>query len=184
MDEAMRAQALDYLMVFIAVAALVLGLGSMFLGRIVSLWDSFQTWRQSSVSHFQPVMSPAPEQTAADRQTPGASINPPVSVPVSVSGTDTAPFDLAAVPTDLTYEEVVTILAGQMTPAGKLAYSGKKIYNLVGGNYNEFIALMRQLRAKDGEPAEPPPVTTPIAGRPTRAVFKETDPELAYHPPE
>lgn len=178
MDEATRNQALDVVMAIIAVSALAIGLISMLIGKITA-------WREArSVNYSQPVMSPTPEQTAADRQTPGASINPPVSVPVSVSGTDTAPFDLAAVPTDLTYEEVVTILAGQMTPAGKPAYSGKKIYNLVGGNYNEFIALMRQLRAKDGEPAEPPPVTTPIAGRPTRAVFKETDPELAYHPPE
>jgi hypothetical protein len=142
----------------------------------------------SSVKNYQPVMSPAPAQTEADQQTrkeeqkPG--INPSVPVSVSVSGTDTAPFDLAAVPSDLTYEEVVTILAGQMTPAGKPAYSGKKIYGLVGGNYNEFTALMRQLRAKDEAPAEPPQSTTPIAGRPTRAAFREADPELAYLPPE
>lgn len=124
-----------------------------------------------------------PKPDGADRQAPQAGINPAIPVSVSVSDTDTAKFDLAAVPADLTYEEVVAILAGQMTPAGKPAYSGKKIYNLVGGNYNEFTAFMRQLRPKDGEPAEPPPSYTPIVGRPTRATFREQDPDLVYEPP-
>jgi hypothetical protein len=146
-----------------------------------SLLDKLSALR--SVNTSAPVMSPSPVQTTPDQQPPEAGINRPVSVSVSVSGTDTAGFDLASVPSDLTYEEVVTILAGQVTPAGKPTYSGKRIYTLVGGNYNEFTALMRRLRAKDNEPAEPPPTTTPIAGRTTRATFKETDPELAYEPP-
>lgn len=177
-DEATRNQALDVIMVIITVAALLIGLISMLIGKIA-------VWRDRlSVNTSTPVMSSTPVQTTPDQQTDGAGIKSPVSVPVSVSGTDTAHFNLAAVPSDLTYEEVVTILAGQVTPGGKPAYSGKKIYTLVGGNYNEFTALMRRLRAKDSEPAEPPPTTTPIAGRPTRAIFKETDPELAYNPPE
>jgi hypothetical protein len=126
--------------------------------------------------------SPAPEKQAAP-EGQKAGIKPPAPVSVSVSGTDTADFDLATVPSDLTYEEVVTILAGQMTPAGKPAYSGKKIYGLVGGNYNEFTALMRQLRSKDDAPAEPPQSTTPIAGRQTHAAFRETSPELEFQPP-
>jgi hypothetical protein len=178
MDEATRNQALDVIMAIVAVSALAIGLISMAIGKITA-------WRDArSVNHSQPIMSPSPVQTTTDQQTPEAGIKAPVSVSVPVSGTDTGDFDLAAVPSDLTYEEVVTILAGQVTPAGKPAYSGKKIYTLVGGNYNEFTALMRRLRTKDNEPAEPPPATTPIAGRPTRAVFKETDPELAYQPPE
>lgn len=178
MPEDVRNQALDVVMAIIAVAALVIGLASMLLGKIMAWWDKL------SVNTSALVMSPSPSQTTPDQQTDGAGIKSPVSVPVSVSGTDTAPFNLAAVPSDLTYEEVIAILAGQVTPGGKPAYSGKKIYTLVGGNYNEFTALMRRLRAKDSEPAEPPPTTTPIAGRPTRAIFKETDPELAYNPPE
>jgi hypothetical protein len=141
-----------------------------------------------SVKDFQGAMPPESTPTRPNEQAgegqQRAGIKPPVSVPVSVSGTDTAHFDLAAIPSDLTYEEVVTILAGQITPGGKPAYSGKKIYTLVGGNYNEFTALMRRLRTKDSEPAEPAPTTTPIAGRATRATFREADPELAYNPPE
>lgn len=174
MDEATRSQALDVVMAIIAMAALVIGLISMLIGKIAA-------WRDArSVNRSQGTVSPPPAQTAPDQQPPEAGINRPVSV----SGTDTVGFDLASVPSDLTYEEVVTILAGQVTPAGKPTYSGKRIYTLVGGNYNEFTALMRRLRAKDNEPAEPPPTTTPIAGRATRATFKETDPELAFQPPE
>lgn len=102
---------------------------------------------------------------------PSTGINSVIPVSVSVSGTDTAGFDVRAVPSDLTYEEVVTILAGQMTPDGKPKHSGKKIYSFVGGNYNEFSALMKRLRPKDGEPAEPPISETPVAGRPTSAQF-------------
>lgn len=178
MDDATRNSALDLVMAIVAVAALVVGLTSMLLGKIMAWWDA------RSVNHSRPIMSSTPAQTTPDQQTDGAGIKSPVSVPVSVSGTDTAGFDLALVPSDLTYEEVVTILAGQVTPGGKPAYSGKKIYNLVGGNYNEFTVLMRRLRAKDGEPAEPPQSVTPIAERPTRATFREADPELAYDPPK
>lgn len=114
-----------------------------------------------SVKDFQGAMPPESTPAKSNEQTgegqQRAGINSPVPVSVSVSVPDTALFDLASVPSDLTYEEVVTILAGQVTSAGKPAYSGKKIYTLVGGNYNEFTALMRRLRTKDSEPAEPPP---------------------------
>lgn len=131
------------------------------------------------------VISLPPEQREApDEADIRAGISPPVSVSVSVSSTDTGRFDLAAIPSDLTYEETVAILEKQRAPSGKPTHSGKKIYTWVGGNYNEFTALMRQLRTKDDAPAEPPQTTTPIAHRQTRAAFRETEPELACHPPE
>lgn len=122
------------------------------------------------------------EERGQGDRVPSAGINPPTPVSVSVSNSDTGTFDLDAVPSDLTYEEVVTILAGQMTATGKPVYSGKKIYGLVGGNYNEFSALMRDLRTKDDAPAEPIASITPIAKRPTRATFQENDPELMRQP--
>lgn len=119
-----------------------------------------------------------------DKEQANSRITGRIPLSVSVSSTDTTGFDLTAVPSDLTYEEIVTILAGQIASSGKPAYSGKKIYSFVGGNYNEFVALMRQLRSKDDAPAQPPQSTTPIAGRATRAIFRETDIGLAYEPPE
>jgi len=126
--------------------------------------------------------SPAFDQQVAT-QPQRSGIKKEVPVSVSVSGTDTAGFDLASVPSDLTYEEIVTILAGQMISTGKPAYSGKKIYSLVGGNYNDFTVLMRKLRAKDEALAESSETLTPIAQRPTRAIF-HNDPDLSYQPLE
>lgn len=122
----------------------------------------------------------ADEQTAyVNIQAENAGINPPdTSINIGIR-----PFDVGDVPPDLTYEKTVTILSRLVTPAGKPRYSGKKIYNLVGGNYNEFVELMRQLRIKDPEPAEEPTVLTPFGGRPTKASYY-TDPDLVYEPPE
>lgn len=188
MDEAMREQALNFIMGLLLIVMLAIGLFSMLIGKLVSWWDAFWAWRQGDgVKSYGDAPTP-PASRVENPPTPvmsrkKAGITSPIPLSVSVSDTDTATFDLAAVPSDLTYEEVVAILAGQVTPAGKPAYSGKKIYGLVGGNYNEFTALMRRLRAKDDAPAEPPETTTPIAGRPTRAAFRETDLELQFPPP-
>jgi hypothetical protein len=50
----------------------------------------------------------------------------------------------------------------------KWAYSGKKMYAMFGGNYNEFLALVREVRGEKAEP-EDDAMITPIAGRPTKA---------------
>lgn len=167
---------MDYAVAIVLLGALTIGLGSMLIGKVIELWDALV----SRVSRGKGVRSV--ELPAWMERREKAGIKLPVPVSVSVSSTDTGGFDLDAVPSDLTYEEVVTILAGQMTPTGKPLYSGRKIYSLVGGNYNEFTTLMRELRSKDDAPAEPPPVVTPIAKRPTRATFQENDPELVRQP--
>lgn len=169
---------MDYAVAIVLLGALAIGLGSMLIGKVIELWDRLV----SRVSRVKGVRSVELPEWMERREKAGIKLPVPVSVSVSVSHTDTAAFDLDAVPSDLTYEEVVTILAGQMTATGKPVYSGRKIYSLVGGNYNEFTALMRQLRSKDDAPAEPPPVVTPIAKRPTRATFQENDPELVRQP--
>lgn len=167
---------MDYAVAIVLLGALAIGLGSMLIGKVIELWDRLV----SRVSRGKDARSAELPEWMERREKAGIKL--PVPVSVSVSSTDTATFDLNAVPSDLTYEEVVTILAGQMTPTGKPLYSGRKIYSLVGGNYNEFTALMRELRSKDDAPAEPPPVVTPIAKRPTRATFQENDPELVRQP--
>lgn len=157
---------------FFVMLGLVLGV----LGLIV--WNGKREERKS-VRGSQGTPSPAPHHDpppVMSKELPArADTDKPIPKPVSVSGSDTKDFDLGAIPSDLTYEEIVTILAGQVTPEGKPKYSGKKIYSWVGGNYNDFTALMKQLRAKDNEPAEAPLVPTPIVGRPTRATFREVE---------
>lgn len=148
--------------------------------KVIRPTESVKNYERAAPIVTSPILPSKQEEAPQQR----AGIKPPIPLSGLVSGTDTADFDLAAVPSDLTYEEVVAILAGQMTPAGKPAYSGKKIYGLVGGNYNDFTALMRRLRVKDEAPAEPPESVTPIAGRVTRAGFREVDPELSYQPLE
>lgn len=63
MDDATRNSALDLVMAIVAVAALVIGLTSMLLGKIMAWWDAW------SVNRSQVVMSPAPTQTMPDQQT-------------------------------------------------------------------------------------------------------------------
>lgn len=167
---------IDYAVAIVLIGALAIGLASMLFGKLVELWD----WLVSSVSEGE--TAPSVEPAAQTSRPQAAGIKEVVSKPVSVSVPNTAAFDLASVPPDLTYEEIVTILAFQATPTGKPLYSGRKIYSLVGGNYNEFSALMRELRSKDDAPADPPPIVTPIAGRPTRATFQESDPDLVRQP--
>jgi len=167
----------DTVVIILVLGALAIGLLSMFIGWLVRVWDRFQARRGLprvvKLSHptAPPASLPEPPPVMSKQDQQKAGITPPIPVPVSVSGTDTAGFDLATVPSDLTYEEVVTILAGQISPSGKPVYSGKKIYSLVGGNYNDFTVLMRQLRSKDEAPAESPVDSTPIANRPTSAKF-------------
>lgn len=62
-DEATRNQALDMVAAIVLIAALLIGLISMAIGKIVAWWDT------RSVNHSQQLMSPAPAQTKADQQT-------------------------------------------------------------------------------------------------------------------
>lgn len=92
-------------------------------------------------------------------------------------------IDTAWLANNLTEAQRLEVLALARTPKGKWVYSGKKLYTLFGGNYNEFVSTMRQLR--DGQPdemPEEPTVYTPIAGRPTKASYY-SDPSLEYQTP-
>ena len=101
--------------------------------------------------------------------------------PVSDTGIG---VDMARLAGNLTEAQRLEILALARTPKGKWAYSGKKLYTLFGGNYNDFVATMRKLRdGQDDDPPEEPTILTPIAGRPTKASYYPDDPALEFQPP-
>lgn len=91
--------------------------------------------------------------------------------------------DTAWLANNLTEAQRLEVLALARTPKGKWVYSGKKLYTLFGGNYNEFVSIMRQLRnGQPDEMPEEPTVYTPFAGRPTKASYYN-DPNLEYQAP-
>lgn len=108
---------------------------------------------------------------------------PQRTVSVSDTNTDTGikPIDTGDLALRLTEDQYIEIGILMRGRTGKPLYSGKKLYGLAGGNYNDFVARVRRLRGGDTE-EEPLPHVTPIVGRRTNAVF-ESDPELSYQPP-
>jgi hypothetical protein len=107
---------------------------------------------------------------------------------VLVSDTDTDTripiLDTAYLAANLTEAQRLEVMALAKTVKGKWVYSGKKLYAVFGGNYNEFVATMRRLRGEtDADPPEEPMMLTPFAGRPTKASYYESDPELEYQAP-
>lgn len=120
-------------------------------------------------------------QAAHYVQPPPPDTNTTSIPPVSDTGIG---VDMAQLASNLTEAQRLEILALARTPKGKWAYSGKKLYTLFGGNYNDFVATMRKLRdGQDDDPPEEPTVLTPIAGRPTKASYYPDDPALEYQPP-
>jgi hypothetical protein len=105
----------------------------------------------------------------------------PTIPPVSDTGISR---DTGAIAGNLTEREILIVLAMARNARGKYIYSGKKIYALVGGNYNDFVATMKQLRGEERDllPDEPS-VFTPIAQRPTNASYYPNNPELEYRAP-
>ncbi len=100
-----------------------------------------------------------------------------VEMPNDTAGTKTIPpvpdtVDTKWLAEHLTEEQRLEVMALAKTPKGKWVYSGKKLFTVFGGNYNEFVATMRRLRdGDDDDMPEEPPATTPIAMRRTHAKF-------------
>ena len=71
------------------------------------------------------------------------------------------------------------------TAQGKWAHSGKRLYAFWGGNHDELLAKIRDLRGEiEPETAPPDLMLTPFAGRPTRASYYPGEPDLEYSPPD
>jgi hypothetical protein len=105
------------------------------------------------------------------------------AVSVSDTNTDTGikPIDTGDLALRLTEDQYIEIGILMRGRSGKPLYSGKKLYGLAGGNYNDFVVRVRRLRGGDTE-EESLPHVTPIVGRRTSAVF-ETDPDYPYQSP-
>ena len=103
----------------------------------------------------------------------------PMIPPVSNTGISTDTRWLAE---NLTEAQRLEVMALARTNRGKWAYSGKKLYTVFGGNYNDFVATMKRLRDGAGDDLpEEPTVLTPIAQRPTKESHFR-DPDLEYQP--
>jgi hypothetical protein len=100
-------------------------------------------------------------------------------VPVPVPGT---PLDTAWIAANLTEDQLFEVIALARNRQGKSLYSGKRIYSMVGGNHGVFLAKLRRLRGGDLS-EDDDDMLTPIAGRPTRAAYYESDPALQYQEP-
>lgn len=139
-----------------------------------------------AVKSFRRTPAPAPFATPPARPIRYVESAPP--------DTDTAPIppvpdtgigiDTARLASSLTEAQRLEVLALARGPKGKWIYSGKKLYTLFGGNYNDFVATMRRLRnGQDDDPPEEPTILTPIAGRPTKASYYPDQPDLEFQPP-
>jgi hypothetical protein len=66
---------------------------------------------------------------------------------------------------------LIRAMALELDANGAHVYSANSVYARLGGSRNKVMAYIKQLRSKDDAPAEPPVNTTPIAERPTSAIF-------------
>lgn len=163
MDDATRNSALDLVMAIVAVAALVVGLTSMLLGKIMAWWDA------RSVNHSQAVMSPVSPQTNPDQQTD----EPDRRADTALSGD---PKLCPALRLDKTKVGLITILVYN-------EWTVSEIRSLLKGDNTTMSQEIAEVRKNLGL-APPTEYRTPIAGRATVARFYESDPELAYQPPD
>lgn len=160
MPEDVRSQALDVVMAIIAVAALVIGLISMLIGKIAA-------WRDRlSVNTSAPVMSPTQPQTTPDRQTDGADRR-------ASAGLSGDPRRCSALQLDRTKAGLIMLLVYNEWTVSEIRSVLKGDNAVLGQEIAE--ARERLGMAPAGE------YRTPIAGRPTAAVFETGD--LAYEPP-
>lgn len=132
-----------------------------------------------SVNRFSP-SRPEDAWYAGDNHMSSAAESPVSADLIPVSGTGIG-RNTAADLVSLTEDQIVEALARRKDARGKYIYSGKKIYALVGGNYNEFVAKVQRIRGEDAD-LDGPQHVTPIVGRPTNAKF-ETDPDYPYQAP-
>lgn len=160
MPEDVRSQALDVVMAIIAVAALVIGLISMLIGKITA-------WREArGVNTSVRVPSPDPTQTAPDQQTDGADRR-------ASAGLSGDPRHCPALRLDRTKAGLITTLVYNEWTVSEIRAALKGDNTVLGQEIAE--ARERLGMAPAGE------YRTPIAGRPTAAVFETGD--LAYEPP-
>lgn len=167
MDEAMRAQALDYLMAFIVIAALVLGLGSMLLGRVVSWWEARGVNTSPGVA---PIIMSRSEGSV------------PPSAPSSLE-TDGRRTETTAPGPKFTEDQLLTLYAG-LRAHGMVRDKASQLLKASGIPMNNNLWTRAAPPPAPGAPVEDDDsVLTPIAGRRTRASYYPEEPDLEFNPP-
>lgn len=161
-----------------SIAVTILGIGFLWFFVARPILEDYGVIEPRAVKDYQLTAEFAPPVMSREIVQTIPVPDPMVSVPLS--GTQ---LDTAEIAYNLTEDQILEVLALARDAKGKYLYSGKKIYALVGGNYGQFLATMRELRDGDsGDMPDEPMIRTPIAGRPTKASY--FDPELAYQPPD
>lgn len=148
MDDQMRSQALDVVMVIILVSALGVGLLSMLFGRLSRLWDWFHDrYFTSSYDGSEPVPNrfdaPEPELVRAHQnqvEPPEPPRIEPVREPASLR--------------NLSHLELTTLLAVQRNESGGYRFSANEILDFVGGTAADVKHTIREARGEQAPPAQ------------------------------
>lgn len=112
---------------------------------------------QPFLADWQPRVKPSQPAAPVPRRKPVRYVvmkRPKIAVSrpaVSVSDTGIKPVSLD----NLTEDQLFIALARARRANGDYLHSGKKIYGLVGGNYNEFLVKLRAAREQDAPAAKP-----------------------------
>lgn len=152
---------IDFVVMFLVIGLLVLGLGSALLGWLVRTWDR---WR-GGVSHSGVDMSRPTDQTRQTNQTDRQTDEVPE-----------ADQWLERVRLDRTKTMLIDLLV----------YSDWHVGEIRAALKGDSGALGKEIEAARQRLGKPPstPYRTPIAGRPTDPRYYQDDPGLVYEPLE
>lgn len=159
MDEQTRNAALDMIVALIAVSALVIGLLSMLVGRLVAWWDRVRSVKHSQNSNAV-VMSRSRE-------------NERPSLPSSLQTDSRQTADRPMIP--MPSRDIMLDIYKLLRKHGVPREDARPVLKAAG------LPLDNNLWSQAAPPE--PIAVTPIAGRPTSAAFRQDDPDLRYEAP-
>lgn len=152
---------IDFVVMFIMIGLLLLGLGSWLIGWLVRMWDRVR----ASVNHSQVVMSRSETDEVRTGQTNDRT------------NERSRHTDLwQAFLLDRTRARLIAVMAEEDLTV-------TDIRNLLKGESKAIGEEVEAARRRLGKPPSTP-YRTPIAGRPTDPHYYQDDPELAYKPLE
>lgn len=158
---------IDFVVLIIVIGSIAIGLISMFIGKVVEWWDAVRAAiKARRVNTSTPVMSPTPAQTTPDQQTDEADRR-------ASAGLSGDPRHCPALRLDRTKAGLITLLVYN-------EWTVSEIRAVLKGDNNVLGPEIEAARVRLGLPPAGE-YRTPIAGRPTSAVFETGD--LAYEPP-
>lgn len=151
-------------------------LGTFALAISVTIGWLTDRWRASIMSRR--VAVPPPAQTGRERYSYAAE------QPAEQAGTEGRELfrTLAEQLSALSEDDRLTVYALMIDDDGEYIYADSRIGRMSGGRLEDRIAQVRNVRGAPTS-AKPAAYVTPIAGRPTKAAFFETDDGLRYEEP-